>query len=81
MSDHDLVSMAMRWAADNNRPISLSRAKKLALAVARRIEREEARVFGLCLETTDDFRPATYSDRTGEEAVRRILAELAGTPA
>lgn len=81
MSDHDLVSMAMRWAADNNQPISLMRAKKLARAVARRMEREEDRLFGVRFETSDDFRPTTYSDRTGEEAVRRILAELAGTPA
>lgn len=80
MSENELVSIAMKWAAENDVPISVMRAKKIARAVARRIRREEQRLGG-CSVTTDDFRPTTYSDRTGEAAVRNVLAELFGTPA
>lgn len=83
MSEHDLIVTAQKFAVEHGFTISLSKARRLALAVQKRMEREDHRRFVGWFETSDDYRATTNSDPTGEQAVRNVLREmmLAGTPA
>jgi len=78
-----LIHQAQKFAIDNGLQISLPRARKLAVAVKKRMDIEDQRLFLGWFETSDNYRSTSYSDRTGETAVNNILKEmlLPGTPA
>lgn len=83
MQMSELIQQAQKFAGENGLTISLPRARKLAVAVKKRMDVEDHRLFIGWFETSDDYRSITHSDRTGEAAVNNILREmlLSGTPA
>lgn len=50
--------------------------KRIVLNAIRRMEREEDRLFGLRFETSDDYKIFSYSDPTGETAVRNLIRHM-----
>lgn len=83
MQMSELIQQAQKFAVDNGLVISLPRARKLAVAVKKRMDAEDQRLFIGWFETSEDYRSTSHSDRTGEAAVNNILKELllSGTPA
>lgn len=55
---------------------SFKQCKRIVLKAIRIIEREEERKYGLCFQTSDEYRTTTYSDRTGETAVNNVIRAL-----
>lgn len=72
----ELIQQAQKFAIENGMHLSLPRARKIAVATKKRIDKEERRKFIGWFETSDDYRSTSHSDRTGEEAVRNVLREL-----
>lgn len=77
MSYMQFAVQAQTFAMQEGFQISPMRAKKIAKAVAKRLDR-----FAAQAETSDEFKSITHSDITGETAVNNILRELllSGTP-
>lgn len=67
----ELIQHAQKFAIDNGTTISLPRARKVALAIKKRMDK-----FIVQAETPDEYRSITHSDITGETAVNNILREL-----
>lgn len=81
MSVNELVEIVQKFSIEHGMRFSMSKARRMAIAVHKRMEKEDRRKFIGWFETSDDYRPPTNSDPTGEEAVRNILKEMCGTPA
>lgn len=81
MSEYDLISIVQAYAIENAMTISLKKARRMARAIHKRMDKEDHRKFIGWFETSDDYRAVTNSDPTGEQAVRNILKEMLGTPA
>lgn len=81
MSVNELIQIVQKFAIENGMCFSLKKARRMAIAIHKRMEKEDRRKFIGWFETSDDYRPLTNSDPTGEEAVRNILKEMCGTPA
>lgn len=56
--------------------LNFRQCKRIALKAIRVAEHEDDRLFHLRLETTDDYKSTSYSDPTGDQAVRNILRSL-----
>ena len=80
MTEHDLILIVQNYAIENDFVISMSKARRMARAIHRRMDKEDRRKFIGWFETSDDYRTVTNSDPTGEQAVRNVLKEMLGTP-
>ena len=83
MSEYDLILIVQKFSVENGLCLTMSKARRIAIAVHKRMENEDHRKFIGWFETSDDYRTVTNSDPTGEQAVRNVLKEmlLSGTPA
>ena len=71
-----LTQSAFDFAKKNGLHLSVSRCRRIVLKEIRIIGREDERRFGLRFETSDDYRTTSYSDPTGEQAVRNVIRSL-----
>ncbi|MEJ5928721.1 hypothetical protein WG915_08850 [Corynebacterium sp. H128] len=72
----ELTKAAAGFADSNGIGLGFQRCRKIVLKEIRIYEREVERTSGLCFETSDDYKTTTYSDPTGETAVRNAIRSL-----
>lgn len=68
-----LTKKAFEYSQAHKLGFGFARCQKMVLKEIRIYERELDRRAGLCFETTDDYLTTTYSDPTGEQAVRSVI--------
>lgn len=71
-----LTKSAVEYSKAHGLGFGFQRCRKIVLKEIRAVEREMDRVSGLCFETTDDYRTTTFSDPTGEQAVRNVIRSM-----
>lgn len=71
-----LTRETLRMSEELGFNFGFKQCKRIVLKAIRRIEIEETRLFGLTFETSDDYRTTSYSDPTGEQAVRNVIRSL-----
>ena len=77
----NLITAAYEYAAINNQ-ISITRARRIVIKAVRQVEHRQRQCHTADMTdrairvTTDEYKNTSYSDPTGDQAVRQIMKAL-----